>query len=99
MSNNNPLIYRPYIKDIEFTFYFENINSPVYNTHIEIQQYPDYVSLIDDMEFFIELNSVLSLFYNKYTTIGPINIHIDDSKGRTFAICLNKSRTTANLDS
>ena len=99
MSNINQLIYKPFETEIEFTFYFVDLNSPVYNNHIEIQQYPHYISLIDDMEFFIELNSVLSLFNKKYATIGPINIHIDDSKGRTFEICLNKSRSTANLDS
>ena len=99
MSVNNPLIYKPYTKDIEYTFYFHNVNSPVYNTHSEIQQYPNYISLIDDIDFFIELNSVLSLFYQRYTSIGPIIIHIDDSLGRTFAICLNQHRENANLDS
>ena len=77
--------------NIEFTFDFSDIDTPVDINNAIIQQYPNYLSLINDTEFFVEVNNKLFFLHEVqriHNGIGEIQTYVNDSQGRTFQVDL-----------
>lgn len=81
----------PSPEDIVFVFDFSESDIPVDINNVTLQTYPDYLSLINETNFFEELNRRL-VFLHDVThyqdDIGETITYITDSQGRIFQIDL-----------
>ena len=77
--------------NITFNFHFSESDMPVDINNAVLQQYPDYLSLVDDTYFFTALNNKLDFFHeidHLQNGFGEIQSFVTDSQGRIFEVAL-----------